>query len=143
MIEVKFYPSDYIPATGFIYSIICARFKDKWIFVRHQKRDTWEIAGGHIEPGETPMDAAKRELEEETGALNFIIECVNTYSVTENSKEGFGRLYFAAISDLGKIPANSEICEKILLEHLPDKLTHPDIQPHLFNRTLEYLMQKR
>ena len=28
---------------------------------------SWEAVHGHIEPGETPTDAARRELEEETG----------------------------------------------------------------------------
>lgn len=28
---------------------------------------SWEAVHGHIEPGETPADAARRELEEETG----------------------------------------------------------------------------
>lgn len=29
--------------------------------------DVWDIPGGHIEPGESPADAARRELAEETG----------------------------------------------------------------------------
>ena len=28
---------------------------------------TWDIVGGHVEPGETPLEALARELEEETG----------------------------------------------------------------------------
>jgi len=30
---------------------------------------SWETVHGHIEPGETPADAARRELEEETGLV--------------------------------------------------------------------------
>jgi dihydroneopterin triphosphate diphosphatase len=30
---------------------------------------SWEAVHGHIEPGETPTDAARRELEEETGLV--------------------------------------------------------------------------
>jgi hypothetical protein len=26
------------------------------------------------------------------------------------------------------------------MDYLPDNLTHPDIQPHLFNKTIEFLM---
>lgn len=49
------------------YVVICVRSKGKWIFSRHKKRNTWDIPGGHIEPGESALKAAKRELFEETG----------------------------------------------------------------------------
>ena len=29
--------------------------------------DSWDIVGGHLEPGETALDALRREIEEETG----------------------------------------------------------------------------
>lgn len=53
------------------FAVICAFFKGKWIFVKHKKRDTWEIPGGHREIGEDINDAAKRELFEESGAIDF------------------------------------------------------------------------
>jgi ADP-ribose pyrophosphatase len=31
------------------------------------QRFLWELAAGRVDPGETPLEAAKRELEEETG----------------------------------------------------------------------------
>ena len=37
---------------------------------RHKRLGMWLQPGGHIEPGETPWDAARREAEEETG-LSF------------------------------------------------------------------------
>ena len=49
------------------YSVIAAQYRGKWIFCRHKARTTWEIPGGHIEPGETSDQAAFRELWEETG----------------------------------------------------------------------------
>jgi 8-oxo-dGTP diphosphatase len=139
MTEVTFYDPLFIPDSKLTYSVISARFKSRWIFVRHQKRSTWEIAGGHIEEGETSLEAAGRELMEETGALRFRLDCIATYSVTMNGETGWGRLYLAEVFEIGSIPDISEIAEMKLSDHLPENLTHPDIQPHLFNRTIDFL----
>jgi 8-oxo-dGTP diphosphatase len=138
MTEVRFYSALYEPDAKLIYAVITARYKNKWIFVRHQDRSTWEIAGGHIEPGETAYEAALRELMEETGALSFILECVATYAVTREGATGYGRLYHACVSTIGDIPDISEIAEIVLLDTLPESLTYPDIQPFLFNKCIEY-----
>ena len=67
MTEVRFQERDYVPDTKFTYSVIAARHEGKWIYVRHHRRTTWEIPGGHIEAGETPRLSCLREVHEETG----------------------------------------------------------------------------
>jgi 8-oxo-dGTP diphosphatase len=142
MTEVKFFDTAFEPDIALTYSVISARFEGRWIFVRHQDRTTWEIAGGHIEPGEGAHDAAYRELMEETGALKFDLDCIATYCVLQNGRVGYGRLFLAEVYEIGKVPDVSEIAEIIFLERLPDNLTYPDIQPFLFSRSLEYLLGK-
>ncbi len=138
MTEIRFYDPLFEPSSLLIYSVISARYREMWLFVRHQDRSTWEIAGGHIEEGESSYDAACRELMEETGALRFKMECVATYSVAKDGLTGFGRLYLAEVFEFGAIPDTSEIAELIFLDHLPDNLTYPDIQPLLFRKCREY-----
>jgi len=142
MTEVKFFDSLFTPDVRLTYAVIAAKYGDKWIYVRHHKRNTWEIPGGHIEENENSDDAAKRELTEETGAVDFKIECVATYSVVKNGKTGFGRLYLADIFKLGPVPDISEIAEIMILDSLPGNLTHPDIQPHLYKRVINFLKAK-
>jgi 8-oxo-dGTP diphosphatase len=139
MTKVDFYDPSYTPEINLTYSVIAAKYSDGWLYVRHQKRDTWEIPGGHIEEDETADEAARRELMEETGALEFTIECVSTYSVFKNGETGYGRLYLAKVSRLGPVPDISEIAEVKMMDSLPETLTHPDIQPHLYRRILEFL----
>lgn len=116
------------------FAVLVAKHKDKWIFVRHRDRDTWEIPGGHIEKGESPLNAAKRELWEETGAKEFELECICDYSVLRGDNELFGRLYFAKVSEFGELC--HEIEEIMFKSELPEKLTYEEIQSYLFKKVV-------
>jgi 8-oxo-dGTP diphosphatase len=139
MVTVTFYDPDFQPYDNLIYSVIAAKYYEKWVFVRHHERLTFEIPGGHIEEGEIPHTAAKRELMEETGALKFKLICIATYSVTADNGTIYGKLFFAEIFEMGEIPDHSEIAEIAFLNTLPNPVTYPEIQPHLFKKVLDYL----
>lgn len=51
---------------AFSVSVFC-RHAGEVLLVRHRRLGTWLPVGGEIEPGETPAEAAVRELYEETG----------------------------------------------------------------------------
>ena len=115
------------------FAVIVAKTNGKWVFCKHKERDTLEIPGGHREPNENIIDTAKRELIEETGAIDFDLKPICVYSVIEkdnfNGEETFGLLCYADIKSFGKI--NSEIERIIITDELPTNWTYPTIQPYL------------
>lgn len=132
MTKVQFY--DRIDDTLLKFAVIIARADGKFVFCKHRERDTYEIPGGHREAGEHILDTAKRELYEETGAVDYNIFPICVYSVTDSEQmdgqETFGMLYFADIHEFEK-ELHSEIENIILVDELTEDWTYPDIQPKL------------
>ena len=106
------------------------------MFCKHKERDTYEVPGGHRELGETILDTAKRELREESGAVEFDIKPVCAYSVKGKTKvnerdedESFGMLFVADIFSFEEL--HCEIEEILISDALVDNWTYPLIQPRL------------
>src|SRR3954451_3639183 len=51
---------------AFSVAIFC-RHGGEILLIRHKRLGTWLPVGGELEPGETPLEAARRELHNETG----------------------------------------------------------------------------
>lgn len=132
-LKIDFYDVGNVDNMALKFAVIVTMFQDKWIFVRHKDRNTWEIPGGHRETGEKIDETAKRELFEETGAKKFYIESICDYSVTRNKITTYGRLYFCQVKELDILP-NFEIKEIRLFDKLPENLTYSEIQPYLFEK---------
>ena len=140
--EVKFYEE--IDDNLLKFAVIIAKNDGKWVFCKHKERKTFEIPGGHRESGEKIEYTARRELYEETGAVDFIIEPVCFYSVigknrvNKEGNETFGMLFFAEIKKF-EHELHNEIERVDLFDNIPENLTYPDIQPILID---EFLRRK-
>lgn len=57
-------------------TIIFDKSADHVLMCFHNKQHMWNFVGGHVEPGENPLDASYRELEEETGISSSDVDLV-------------------------------------------------------------------
>lgn len=140
MLEVKFY--DTVDDSLLKFAVIISQSNGKWVFCKHKERDTYEVPGGHREVGEEILETAKRELQEETGAVKFEIKPIGVYSVigktrvNNTGEESFGLLCFAEITEFaGKL--ESEIEKVEFMDELPENWTYPLIQPKLIEKYLQ------
>lgn len=125
------------------YVVVLSRYQGKLLLSRHKERATWETQGGHIEPGESPEDAARRELWEESGAKDFTLEPVCMYWAEDRAgfergeaPEGsgaWGAIFFADIKELAPLP-ESEMAEVGMFDGLPENITYPGITPRLYEQ---------
>jgi len=123
------------------FAVIVAKCNGKWVFCKHKERQTYECPGGHREAQEGILETAKRELYEETGAIEYSIHPACVYSVQDHEEETgaageevFGMLYYADIAEVEELPQESEMEKIELFTDLPSNWTYPEIQPKLVEK---------
>ena len=126
--------------TDYMFVVICSRYGDRWLLSRHRERTTYETQGGHIEAGEQPLEAATRELYEESGVRDASIYPVCDYCGYDDHGFANGVVYLAVIHSLGELP-QSEMAEIALFDELPTNLTYPHVSPKLFAEAERVLLQ--
>ncbi|NNJ31079.1 NUDIX hydrolase [Lacrimispora defluvii] len=125
------------------FAVVISRNQGKWVFCRHKDRDTYEVPGGHREDCEKIIDTARRELMEETGAVDYNLIPLCVFSVSGNTRvgeflkeESLGMLYYADIYSFEE-ELHYEIAEVIVTDQLPENWTYPHIQPLLLEKAIE------
>jgi 8-oxo-dGTP diphosphatase len=103
----------YRPLTG---SLVVVKGPAGFMLLKNRFRNVWEIAGGMIEPGETPRQCATRECQEESGYtidnLRFagLMKCflVAGYFSAESRIE-YTALYCADVREIQAFQENDEM----------------------------------
>lgn len=119
--------------SGLRYVVTLSTLDGQLLLSRHKARATWETQGGHIEPGETPEQAARRELWEESGASDYTLTPLCDYRAGRGGGVAGGRVYVAQVRRLAPLP-ESEMAQTQLFPTLPEpaRLTYPAITPFLW-----------
>ncbi len=129
-----FIPDYDVPESQLRFSVLAARYEGQWLFCRHRERQSWEQPGGHREAGESTMEAAARELHEETGAVDFSLQYLGVYGLEGEKGTNYGSLWLAEVKALGPLPEASEMAEVGLFDRPPEAQTYPELLEELLRR---------
>jgi len=75
-------------------SIMVSQTEDGYVLVYNRFKQHWELPGGFIDEGESPAEAAVREMEEETG---YLVSEAQFFGVMKFYAAGRGRDEYAAV----------------------------------------------
>ena len=121
MLEVQLFDLGHCKEKEYTRVVCVSKYKGKYVFCYNKKRNGWEIPGGHIEEGETWLEAAKREMYEETGATKIEVEPIAVYKISF-----YGLLCYCEILEMTDLPKESEMNEVMFSKKMPTNLTYPD-----------------
>lgn len=126
-LEGWFEPGVLLPDKERVVGVVVLPFlgTDQVVVVKVRKRREWEFPGGHVEKGEAPLEAARREAREEAGVelgeLHLIgrkwLRLLNPQR-TELCRYDSRCLliYWAEVTALHHLPPDSEISERRVVE---------------------------
>lgn len=117
------YPPGWLSDISFV--VIFAKYQGKWVYCWHKRRGSFEHPGGHVEEGESPMQAARRELYEESGIRDCTLTPLWDYEQLweDGTGKNNGRVYYAEVHSLGELP-ESEMARVELFGTVPENYTY-------------------
>jgi len=136
------YPLSDVNKFAIEYVSMLSQYDKKWVICHLKEVDKWDCPGGKIEDGESPIQAAMRELFEETGAVESDYLPLFIYCIKSEKGLTYGIQYY---------------CDIVLFEEIPDfemdsiefhkiipfnKLKTPEVHKMLFQYVDEILKKK-
>lgn len=106
-----------------IFTQVIATYQGKYLFIHNRNRRWWELPGGGIEPGETPLDCALRELQEESCQIATSATCLGVFKVniTERKAYEYAAVYTVELDTAQPFTPNNE-AERISFCDHPSQL---------------------
>lgn len=107
----------------------------------HWRSDTWELPGGQVDEGESPSEAVKRELYEET---SIVIEPIGVTGVYYNTTQGIVSIVFCANYVTGEINIQpEEIKDARFISLNESNIDNYLVRPHMKSRALDAMKKDR
>ncbi|SFM08654.1 RNA deprotection pyrophosphohydrolase [Salibacterium qingdaonense] len=115
-VELSFSKEPFSHRPGHVW-VIC-RYEKQWLLTRHPRRGL-EFPGGKVEAGESPEEAAKREVWEETGGIVNHITQLGQYKVKGRAETIVKNVYFADVQQIQIREDYLETMGPVQLQQLP------------------------
>jgi 8-oxo-dGTP pyrophosphatase MutT (NUDIX family) len=124
--------------------LLCGDPVRSFLLMKHA--DRWDLPKGHIDPGETEIQCALREMEEETGIpsadvqLDSNFKHIQHYEVqaTRYGGKKDAKILKTLVIFLGRIPEEREIC---VSEHAACRWFPWSPPHHIQSRTIDPLLE--
>jgi 8-oxo-dGTP pyrophosphatase MutT (NUDIX family) len=95
-----------------VFAIILARARPGFVLVLNRERQVWELPGGFIDAGESPRQAASRELAEEAGCVARDARWLGMVEVNDGGTR-FGALLYCEVD---QVPAEFSSNETLAID---------------------------
>lgn len=144
-VYLTFSSSQFIPDARHV--LIFALTGDGGVILTKHKTRGWEVPGGKVEPGESPEEAAHRELLEETGVKVAGLSLIGQYRINQKdvNQQIVKNIYRGTVVEKGDIPEGFETESSIRFDFGLQAFCQgfsPFIQDNVFPLCIKFLSRK-